>query len=95
MTNSTDKQFQQRPQARASSATGWIIGAIIALLAIAAVWFFGIRTSDDVTRPGTTSNTTTKTNPPEAAAPPPETGTGGSTTAPTPTPAPAPPPVTP
>jgi hypothetical protein len=93
MTNSTDKRFQRGPQRRTSSLTGWITGAVIVLLAIAAVWFYGIRSSDDVTSPGTTSST--KTNPPESTAPPVETGTGGSTTAPAPAPAPAPPPVTP
>ncbi len=95
MTNSTDKRFQRGPQRRTSSLTGWITGAVIVLLTIAAVWYYGIRSSDDATSPGTTSSTSTKTNPPEATAPPTETGTGGSTTPTAPTPAPAPPPVTP
>jgi hypothetical protein len=91
MANTPESRYQQRPQRTASAATGWIIGTVIAILAIAALWFYGFRSSTVTTT--TSAPTSTETPAPGKEAPPatttPGTATGGSSTSTTPAPAPA------
>lgn len=106
MADNIENHYHQRPQRTESSANGWILGAVVAVLAILALWYYG--THRDVTMTGAPSNVTTtapapapETQPaaPTPVTPPPAapaTGTGDSTTggtapaAPAPAPAPAP-----
>lgn len=97
MANTPDNRLQQRPQHAASAATGWIIGVIIAVLAAAALWFYGFRGGELSTPPSAPTGTVTPETPaPGKEAPPttaePGTTTGGSTStpaAPSTTPAPS------
>lgn len=44
---------------RSSSATGWVIGVIIAVVAIAALWYYGTRGDVDTAGTNTNNNVTT------------------------------------
>ena len=76
MADNIDKQYNQTtPQRAASSSTGWIVGAIVALAVIAALWYYGTR---DVAGP-VTNNVTVE---PPAVSAPAETQAPATTTAP-------------
>lgn len=66
MADNIENHYHQRPQRSDSSATGWVLGVIVALLAILALWYYG--THRDVAST-TTNNTTVTTEPPAATAP--------------------------
>ena len=65
MADNIENHYHQRPQRSGSSATGWILGVIIAIAAIAALWYYGTRDQTDIaTTNSTTNNTVTTTEPP-------------------------------
>ncbi|WP_409756616.1 diacylglycerol/lipid kinase family protein [Aestuariivirga sp.] len=78
MADNIENHYNQRPPRSGSSATGWILGVIIALAAIALLWYYGTRGDGDVA--STTNNTTVTTEPPAATAPAPTTETESTTT---------------
>ena len=57
MADNIENHYHQRPQRSDSSTTGWVIGVIVALLAILALWYYG--TQRDIA--STTTNNTTPT----------------------------------
>jgi hypothetical protein len=54
MADNIENQYQQRPVRSRSSATGWILGVIIALAVIGILWYYGTRDTVNVTN--TTTN---------------------------------------
>jgi diacylglycerol kinase family enzyme len=68
MADNIENQYQQRNVRSRSSATGWILGVIIALAVIGILWFYGTRDTVNVTNTTTNAPVTT-TEPPAATAP--------------------------
>jgi cytoskeletal protein RodZ len=67
MAENTENQYRQSPQRSRSSATGWVLGVIIALAVIGVLWFYGTRDGTDITN--TTTNAPVTTEPPAATTP--------------------------
>jgi hypothetical protein len=99
MADNIENNYNQRnPRSDSSSATGWILGGIIALAAIAAIWYYGMRGGDTTnvtveqpattapaTPPADTSTTTTTTDTDSTTittTPPADTGTTTTATPP-------------
>ena len=82
MADNIENNYNQRPQRSDSSATGWILGVIIAIAAIAAIWYYGTRDGADVATTNNTTNNTVTTEPPAATTPtaPAETQAPATTT---------------
>jgi diacylglycerol kinase family enzyme len=68
MADNIENQYQQRTVRSRSSATGWILGVIIALAVIGVLWYYGTRDTADVTNTTTNAPVTT-TEPPAATTP--------------------------
>jgi hypothetical protein len=97
MADNIENQYNQKnPRPAASSSTGWILGAVIALAAIAAIWYYGTRddagtvnnnvnveqpsTTTPATPPADTSTTTTTTPPADTTTTAPVTPPADTTT---------------
>ena len=85
MADNIENRFQQRTQRVDSSVAGWVIGAVIAILAIAAVWYYGTRSSEVGKTTGTTTGAITTEQPATKPAAP----ATQQATPPAPAPAPA------
>lgn len=85
MADNFKPHHQQRfPQLR-SSLTGWVLGIIVAVLAILAFWYYGMQ--HKLISPPTSSVTTEQPATPPPPAPAPDSSSGSTTTAPAPAPA--------
>ena len=89
MADNIETSYTKRPQQSGSSVTGWILGVIVALVAIALLWYYATRGTEVATTSTATPNAVTTEQP--ATAPPaaPAAGTAGTGATSTTPPAPA------